>query len=1009
MISVRECVAIATCGTTTRLLLLLASAALLVSTGSCQNAEPNRRPNNFRNSHVAMDYNGRNDETWQRRLEGSTSPESSSEDELVPSREEVARPSLSHAGGTGNEDGPLLLLPSSHGKFQPELYSKNSRQAQKDRRRKKRRRGKQPWSGETDEPESENLVNVGGRFRGKKKQSGEDAPSLTSSSSTNGMRKPGSSRAGKYREERRRRRRNRKRTRSRVRLENRREERKWRDNPIVRLIKILNEQKIDEARMLSENPLNLSSTARLAGTAAPARVPDVLNATSSSSLFSQLTTEPRVPVLPEPTIRYHNQPSDVEREFSRQVEREYTRAQLTEKSLSEEGDEEEDGEEIGESPRFDEQYAQVAKQPSAPFDPERMLGYSRTDEDLPILDMENEVLQRTIKDYNAYMQSSSLARNKEQVQSPDRGQFIPEPSPSSSLRSMEPMAPPESEDELRGDLSCINGTFMPAPLVQHAVIKYVKSSSPSPEYLEADYECEHGYDMLGNGSNRLLCRDRRWIGKLPVCKYRVDDEGSCAELGCDQLCRIVAGRAECLCREGYRLEDRKCIDIDECLANEGRGPCEDTCRNVAGGYFCSCEGLPMATLAPDNHMCQEPPATTARDTGDGVDGSLCNYDNAGCSHTCLASMGRVFCLCPYGFMLEDDWKTCQDVDECAVPDLQTEVCRWGCINTPGSYRCTQPPLHVTAQDLVWATVAKNKGDCRFGFEPSDNKSCIDVDECSIENGGCSEVCENTEGSYFCACEGDERVLAPDRRSCVGEDSGVTCSLLNPAGRGQLICSDTGYEYPWRRRRRSKNKPGTKCHLKCPRGYELHGEFELTCLADGTWDGPKHGECLRYSKPRLDCPKDVIAELPPGRDEAFVTYDQPSTDLDWFRYVRSKPSWGTRLEANLKRGTHEITFLARHPVSKKQATCTLKINVQEGQAPKVQGCPGDIEITGKNGSAITWIEPVFTDNVKVTRVTSNESPGRTFSIGGHKIEYEAADDAGWTTKCIFTVVLRPVSG
>lgn len=83
----------------------------------------------------------------------------------------------------------------------------------------------------------------------------------------------------------------------------------------------------------------------------------------------------------------------------------------------------------------------------------------------------------------------------------------------------------------------------------------------------------------------------------------------------------------------------------------------------------------------------------------------------------------------------------------------------------------------------------------------------------------------------------------------------------------------------------------------------------------------------YSKPRLECPKDVIAELPPGRDEAFVTFDQPSTDLDWFRYVRSKPSWGTRLEANLTPGVHEITFFARHPVSKKQASCVLRIIVK----------------------------------------------------------------------------------
>jgi hypothetical protein len=80
----------------------------------------------------------------------------------------------------------------------------------------------------------------------------------------------------------------------------------------------------------------------------------------------------------------------------------------------EEKDEEEKANEVDEDfPRFDERYPQTIKQTEemvkGPFDPERMLGYSRTDEDLPILDMEKEVLQRTLKDYNAYM-SSSIAR-----------------------------------------------------------------------------------------------------------------------------------------------------------------------------------------------------------------------------------------------------------------------------------------------------------------------------------------------------------------------------------------------------------------------------------------------------------------------------------------------------------------------------------------------------------------------------------------------------------------------
>lgn len=117
------------------------------------------------------------------------------------------------------------------------------------------------------------------------------------------------------------------------------------------------------------------------------------------------------------------------------MEREYTRARLAEKTSlnetdndeDEEAEEEEDDEggeveaeedeeeETEELPRFDDQRYPQASQPSAgaqQFDPERMLGYSRTDEDLPILDMENEVLQRTLKDYNAYMSSSAAGTAK---------------------------------------------------------------------------------------------------------------------------------------------------------------------------------------------------------------------------------------------------------------------------------------------------------------------------------------------------------------------------------------------------------------------------------------------------------------------------------------------------------------------------------------------------------------------------------------------------------------------
>ena len=68
----------------------------------------------------------------------------------------------------------------------------------------------------------------------------------------------------------------------------------------------------------------------------------------------------------------------------------------------------------------------------------------------------------------------------------------------------------------------------------------------------------------------------------------------------------------------------------------------------------------------------------------GVD--LCADDNGGCSHECYTTYGQSFCMCPAGYKLGDDWKTCVDVDECATMSSIRESCPNGCLNTPGSFK-----------------------------------------------------------------------------------------------------------------------------------------------------------------------------------------------------------------------------------------------------------------------------------------------------------------------------------
>ena len=46
-------------------------------------------------------------------------------------------------------------------------------------------------------------------------------------------------------------------------------------------------------------------------------------------------------------------------------------------------------------------------------------------------------------------------------------------------------------------------------------------------------------------------------------------------------------------------------------------------------------------------------------------------------------------------------------------------------------------------------------------------SCVDVDECNLDNGECDHTCTNTDGSFFCSCDAGY-LLTEDGRICAGK-------------------------------------------------------------------------------------------------------------------------------------------------------------------------------------------------------------------------------------------------
>ena len=74
-------------------------------------------------------------------------------------------------------------------------------------------------------------------------------------------------------------------------------------------------------------------------------------------------------------------------------------------------------------------------------------------------------------------------------------------------------------------------------------------------------ECYSGYTLREDDQT---CED------IDEC---ADDNG-----GCEHLCINKPGTFMCDCRKGYQTLGTYCMDVNECLLNNGHGPCQDKCR-----------------------------------------------------------------------------------------------------------------------------------------------------------------------------------------------------------------------------------------------------------------------------------------------------------------------------------------------------------------------------------------------------------------------------------------------
>ncbi|CAG5133717.1 unnamed protein product, partial [Candidula unifasciata] len=132
-----------------------------------------------------------------------------------------------------------------------------------------------------------------------------------------------------------------------------------------------------------------------------------------------------------------------------------------------------------------------------------------------------------------------------------------------------------------------------------------------------------------------------------------------------------------------------------------------------------------------------------------------------CSDICTNTNGSFQCSCSTGFILGTDLRSC---------NLEVAVCS---ILLPQCQQtCTVSPMSCS---------------CYVGYTPTaDGITCVDVNECLSDNGGCQQTCVNQPGSYRCGCRDGYR-LAANMRSCLSMDESIAPACQQKYLNGNSSC------------------------------------------------------------------------------------------------------------------------------------------------------------------------------------------------------------------------------